>query len=216
MPAMKLIFSFDFISPYAYLAWTRIHALAARCHVEVEPRAVLLAGLLNHHGQKGPAEIPAKRAYVFRDVTRRAKLLGIPVAPPPSHPFKPLLALRAVHAAPDRALIDGLFAATWGGASTTGVDDPSTVERIANEAGLDGAAIVAQTNTPEIKEALRRATEQAIAEGVFGVPTMQIGGELFWGLDSLDLLERYASSGEGAISPSEIAAFLAVKPSAVR
>src|SRR5688500_4915348 len=133
----RLVFSFDFISPYAYLAWTQIHKLAERCGLEVEPRAVLFAGLLNHHGQKGPAEIPSKRAYIFKDCVRRARLLRVPIAPPRSHPFHPLLALRAVHAAPQdrkRALIDGLFAATWGDAKERGIDDPEIVHRIAKQA----------------------------------------------------------------------------------
>lgn len=209
---MTILFSFDFISPYAYLAWTQIHALAERAGTSVEPNAVLFAGLLNHHGQKGPAEIPAKRAYIFKDVVRRARVLGVPIAPPPSHPFNPLLALRAVHAAPaqsKRALIDFLFAATWGGASATGVDDPATLER----AGIEG--LVAEASSQPAKDALRRATEAAIARGVFGVPTMEAGGELFWGLDSFDLLERHLR-GEGAIPSGELESFLAVKATARR
>jgi 2-hydroxychromene-2-carboxylate isomerase len=213
---MRISFSFDFISPYAYLAWTQIHALAERNGARVSPNAVLFAGLLNHHGTKGPAEIPAKRAYIFRDAIRRARALDVKIAPPPSHPFNPLLALRAVHAAPEenqRALIDGLFAATWGGASATGIDDPKTVERAANDAGLDGAALIA--GAAKAKDALRTATDEAIARGVFGVPSMEIDGELFWGLDSLDLLERHLR-GERPIGAREIEGFLAIQPTASR
>ena len=87
-------FHFDFISPYAYLAWTQIHALAARHGRSVEPVPVLFAALLDHHGTKGPAEIPAKRRYLMFDVVRKARALGVPIGPPPAHPFDPLLALR--------------------------------------------------------------------------------------------------------------------------
>jgi 2-hydroxychromene-2-carboxylate isomerase len=209
-------FSFDFISPYAYLAWTQIHGLAERSSATIEPNAVLFAGLLNHHGQKGPAEIPAKRTYVFKDSIRRARALGVPIAPPPSHPFNPLLALRAVHAAPPshrRALIDQLFAATWAGASKTGVDDPATVERAATAAGLDGRDLIERAQSS--KDALRAATDEAIARGVFGVPAMEVGGELFWGVDSLDLLERHLR-GDAAITADDLERYLSVKPTASR
>ena len=90
-----LLFYFDFISPYAFLAWTQIRGIAARCEREVEPVPVLFAGLLNAHDQKGPAEIPAKRRYLFKDIARKAHRLGVAsVAPPPAHPFNPLLPLR--------------------------------------------------------------------------------------------------------------------------
>jgi 2-hydroxychromene-2-carboxylate isomerase len=184
-------FYFDFISPYAYLAWTQIHELAGRFEARVEPSPVLLAGLLNHHGQKGPAEIPAKRLYLFKDTLRRARSLDVPFSPPPTHPFNPLLALRAACAAPDeakRALIDALFAATWGDAREKGVDRREVVADAARAAGLDADALLARAATPEIKDALRTATDEAIAAGVFGVPTMRVGDELFWGTDTLEFL----------------------------
>lgn len=211
-------FHLDFISPYAYLAWTQIHALADRCGAVVEVAPVLFAGLLNHHGQKGPAEIPAKRRYVFKDTLRRAILLGVPVAPPSSHPFNPLLALRAVMAAPPdakRALVDGLFAATWGRAAVKGIDRAEVVESVARDAGLDGAALVARAAAPDVKDALRRATEDAIAAGVFGVPSMQVGAEIFWGLDSFDLLEHHLR-GEDPITPELLETLLAIPSSAQR
>lgn len=211
-------FHFDFISPYAYLAWTQIHALAGRHDAEVEPVPVLFAGLLNHHGQKGPAEIPAKRVYVFKDTLRRATLLKVPVAPPPTHPFNPLLALRAVHAASaesKRALIDGPFAATWGRAPVKGIDRAEVVEAAARDAGLDGAALIAKAGEQEAKDALRAATEEAIAAGVFGVPTMRVGDELFWGLDSFDLLERYLQ-GDDPVTPELLAEIRAMRASAQR
>ena len=125
-----LTFYFDLGSPYAYLAWTQIHAIAARRHATVEPTPVLFAGLLNAHGQKGPAEIPPKRIYVFKDTLRRARRLGIPLSPPPSHPFNPLLALRAssLELPEDRrrALVDALFRATWGGGESPSL--PGLVE----------------------------------------------------------------------------------------
>lgn len=199
-------FYFDFISPYAYLAWTQIHALAARHERAVVPVPILFAGLLNAHGQKGPAEIPAKRAYLFKDITRLAHRFGVPATPPPAHPFNPLLALRVsslpMEATQRRALIDRLYAATWGGGP--GVTDPAVIAVAATEAGLDGAAVVREAESPEAKDRVRRQTEEAIAAGAFGVPTMVVGKELFWGVDSLPHLELFLE-GRDPVEPDILA-----------
>lgn len=187
-----LLFYFDFVSPYAFLAWTQVHAIAARNGRTVDAIPVLFAGLLDAHGTKGPAEIPAKRLYTFRDAYRKAHRLGLaPLLPPPSHPFNPLLALRVASLPLDadakRRLIDALFQATW--VLGTGVETPEAVAAAATTAGLDGEALVRAAQTPEAKQRLRAATEQAVASGVFGVPTAVADGELFWGTDGLELVE---------------------------
>ncbi|MFT5681279.1 MAG: 2-hydroxychromene-2-carboxylate isomerase [Myxococcota bacterium] len=184
-------FLFDYISPYAYIAWSQIHALAARHGRAVEPVPVLFAAMLNANDTRGPAEIPSKRLYTFMDVTRTATFLDIPLSPPPAHPFNPLLALR-VTALPmpketRKILIDRLFEATWG--DGPGVTDPDVVDRIAAEVGVVDAAQRAQD--PAIKREIRDSTAQAIAEGVFGVPTILADGEIFWGYDSFGHLDRF-------------------------
>jgi 2-hydroxychromene-2-carboxylate isomerase len=187
-------FLFDVISPYAYVAWHRVHAVAARHGRAVEPVPVLFAGLLGAHGTKGPAEVPAKRAYVFKDAARAARVAGVSFGMPPEHPFNPLLALRVAGEPMDeerrRALITALFGAVWGGGGP-GVTDPATVAAIASGVGLDGAALIAAAGREPAKARLRAATDAAIAAGVFGVPTMLVDGELFWGNDSLDHVDRF-------------------------
>ncbi|MEO0326551.1 MAG: 2-hydroxychromene-2-carboxylate isomerase [Myxococcota bacterium] len=182
---------FDFLSPYAYLGWHGAKPLAAEHGLSLRPRPVLFAALLGAHGHKGPAEIPPKRLWVFKETFRRAALAGLPFGPPESHPFRPLLALRCVLAAPEAqrpALVDRLFAEAWGGEASRGLQDPETVARRAHEAGLDGAALVAAAGSDAVKASLRAETEAALARGVFGVPTYAAGDELFWGYDALDLV----------------------------
>lgn len=184
-------FHFDFISPYAYLAWTQIHDIARRHDRTVEPVPVLFAGLLKHWGHKGPAEIPPKRRYVWKDIRRNATLLGQPICPPPEHPFKPLLALRvaSLEMKPQARsrLVNALFGATW--ASGEGVTDPAVVERIATSCGVPNA--VDRAGQDAAKAALHRSTQAAIERGLWGVPSIDVDGELFWGLDSLQHLERF-------------------------
>ncbi len=192
---MKTVqFHFDFLSPYAYLAW---HALLdaqkvrGDFHLEVLP--TLLAPLLQHGGQKGPAEIPDKRTYVFKDVVRGAAKVGVKLVPPPAHPFNPLLALRAVCAArPDvqPTAVSALYAVAWGGKryGAAGLDDAAVTQAALDDAGLDGAGLIEAAGSFEVKAQLRANTESAIEQGVFGVPSMIVGRELFWGFDALSYL----------------------------
>lgn len=191
---MTVRFLFDFISPYAYVAWHRVHAIAARHRRVVEPVPVLFAGLLAAHGTKGPAEVPAKRAYVFKDAARAAHAAGLTFGMPPAHPFNPLLALRLAGGELDegarRDLITALYRAVWGGGGP-GVTDPAVVAAIVDGIGLDGAALVAAAGAEPAKARLRAATDAAIADGAFGVPTLFVDGELFWGNDSLEHVDRF-------------------------
>jgi 2-hydroxychromene-2-carboxylate isomerase len=181
----------DPVSPYAWLGLRDLGRLeAAGARIVVHP--VLFAGLLNAHGNIGPAEVPAKRRYLFRDVMREAARRGLPFAGPPGHPFNPLLALRMCTAVADDtargALLMAFTCATW----ERGADlmDDATLVRLADEAGLDGAGLLAAAQTPAVKQALADTTAQAVADGVFGVPTFRIAGdgELFWGADRIDAL----------------------------
>jgi 2-hydroxychromene-2-carboxylate isomerase len=186
-------FLFDFVSPYSYLAWTQIHAVAARHGRDVVSVPILFAALLDANGQKGPAEIPSKRAYLFKDCVRIAHTFGVPFALPPSHPFNPLLALRVASVPLEtearRALVDRLYRAAWG--DGTGVTEAAVVERLAREAGLDGARLLEDAQSAEGKARVKRQTDEALAASVFGVPTAIADGEVFWGTDSLPHLERF-------------------------
>lgn len=194
MPTLD--FAFDFISPYAYFGWCGIHAVADRHGYQVRPVPVLFAAMLNHHGQLGPAEIPAKRHHTFMDCQRTARRLGLPFAPPPAHPFNPLLALRvaSLPQATD-ALITALFQEVWAGGR--GVTEPEVVAAVAAAHGIPDA--IERAAEPEAKAAVRTATEAAIARGAFGVPTVWVGESLFWGHDSFANLEEHlAGRGIGA------------------
>jgi 2-hydroxychromene-2-carboxylate isomerase len=179
---------FDYLSPYAYLAWLGIGELCEPRGVELRLRPVLLAGLLQRWGQLGPAEIPPKRQFVARDAARIAARRGITLCMPAQHPFNPLPALRAslpeVAGGAQPRVVAAIFRAGWSEGADIG--DPKLLARIFESAGLPGEELLAKAGTAEAKAALKRSTDEAIALGVFGVPTMIFGGELFWGNDQLE------------------------------
>jgi 2-hydroxychromene-2-carboxylate isomerase len=130
---------------------------------------------------------------MWKNLLRKAAQLGIPLSPPAFLPFNPLLALRLsllpFEDAERRALIDALFRAVW--VRGMHVSDVAVVEQVVNEIGLPGADLIAKAQDPEIKALLRRQTDEAIAHGVFGVPSMEVGDELFWGYDDFPYLELF-------------------------
>jgi 2-hydroxychromene-2-carboxylate isomerase len=194
-PASVLRFYFDYISHNAYIAWTQLPKLEQRYGLTIEPVPVLFAGLLNAHHQRGPAEVRPKAMWMGRNVLRKAAILGVPLNPPQHHPYNPLLSLRVssldMSAADRRRLIDAIFAAVW--VESQHVAEERVVERVAERAGFNGPDLVAQTDDPAIKSRLRAQTDAAIAAGVFGVPTMIVNSELFFGYDDFPYMEMVLS-----------------------
>jgi 2-hydroxychromene-2-carboxylate isomerase len=217
MSDRALRFYFDYISPNAYLVWTRLPALEERHGVHVVPVPVLFAGLLEAYGQLGPAEVPPKVRWMTRNNLRKAAILGVPLEPPAFHPFNPLLALRVSSVAIDdgakRRLVSVLFEAVW--VRGLHVAEAAVVERVVREAGLDAGALLEAASTPECKALLRAQTDAAIARGVFGVPTMEVGDELFWGYDDMPYLERYLA-GNDPLDPTRLTRWSTPRASATR
>jgi 2-hydroxychromene-2-carboxylate isomerase len=177
---------FDVLSPFAYLGLRDLERLPPGVEVEFVP--VLLAALLAHFGQIGPAEIPSKRRFTYRFVLWRARRMGVPLRLPPAHPFNPLTALRLVIAAgSDRraatAVLDAVFR------DGRDVSDPAVIAGLARE--LDVADPERAVSDPAVKERLRSNTDWAIARGVFGVPTLVIGEQIFWGQDAFGMALDY-------------------------
>lgn len=177
---------FDFISPFAYLQQETFRNLPE--DIVIQPVPVLFAGLLNHWESKGPAEIPAKRIFTYRHSVWLGRKHNIPLRMPPAHPFNPLKALRLVTALNhDVEIIRAIFRFIW--ADGKSVDDDETWNELMNQLGVDNADSLC--NQAEIKNRLRQNTEDAIAKSIFGVPTLEINGEIFWGFDATDMAIEY-------------------------
>lgn len=184
--AIKVSWVFDIISPFAYLGFHDLKRLPAGVEVEFVP--VLLAAMLSHYGQMGPAEIAPKRRFTYRFVLWRARQAGLPLRFPPAHPFNPLAALRLVIAAGSDARAAGLVldAVFRDGRD---VSDPKVIAELAGSLGV--ADPQRALSDPQVKERLRHNTDWALARGVFGVPTLISGTEAFWGQDAFGMALDY-------------------------
>lgn len=177
---------FDPISPFAYLHFKLFHELPASLEIEYIP--VLLAGLLKHWEHKGPAEIPAKRVYTYRYVTWRAQNLGIPFTMPPCHPFNSLSALRLlIGAGATPANVTAAFDMIW--KEGRDLQNAGEIAELGKKLGIDNVQAVLADG--KVKAALKANTDRAIAAGVFGVPTFMVGECLFWGQDSIEMMQDY-------------------------
>ncbi|MDQ3270332.1 MAG: 2-hydroxychromene-2-carboxylate isomerase [Pseudomonadota bacterium] len=173
------VWYFDFISPFAYLQWPKIKALMEEREVALHP--IVFAAVLAERGQKGPAEIPGKREFTYRHALWLARAAGVPLKFPPAHPFNPIAALRLCLAAGSSPVaIDALFDWIW--VRGRAGDSLAALAPVAQALGVDPAV----AGEGAIKRDLRANTDAAMAAGVFGVPTLAIGPDLFWGQDAHD------------------------------
>jgi 2-hydroxychromene-2-carboxylate isomerase len=186
---MQAEWYFDFISPFSYLQLRRIVAL--RSELEITPIPILFGAVLSHLGTVGPAEIAGKREFTYRFVQWRAERDGVALTFPPTHPFNPIAALRlAIAAGSTWPAITAIFEHLWkhGRAGDTG----EALADVGRAIGIDDVASAIGSET--VKATLRTNTESAIAAGVYGVPTLHIGGELFWGEDATDMVRDYLAN----------------------
>jgi 2-hydroxychromene-2-carboxylate isomerase len=185
----QITFYLDFISPFAYLAFEQLPVALKGVSYSVTHKPILFGAILKHHGQLGPAEIAPKRDWTYRHVLWLAHSLGVPLQMPHSHPFNPLGLLRLAVACdadgtPNRYVCETLFRHVWcGGAEASDAARQQTV--------TDPLAPTRTPNSDEVKAQLKANTDEAIARGVFGVPTFEVDGKLFWGVDALPMLRAY-------------------------
>ena len=186
----EVVFFFDVVCPYAYLGSTQIEAVAARAGARLEWKPMLLGGVFQAIGRKDVPTPEAKRAAMAEDFRRQVRHLGVPLAWPAEHPRKTVDAMRLCVAAGERVadVAKALYRAYW--VDGLDVTDRAVLARVAAAHGVDLGAI----DTPAIKDQLRKNTDEAVAAGVFGAPSMLVTNEhgrfLFFGQDRLDFVEK--------------------------
>jgi 2-hydroxychromene-2-carboxylate isomerase len=190
MMSKQVEFFFDVGSPTSYLAWTQLPALCAQAGAELVYRPMLLGGVFQATGNASPANVPAKARYMDADMARYARRYGVPLASNPFFPINTLVLMRGAAGAQLRApgrfddYLRGVFRAMW--IEPRNLNDPAIAAQALAAAGFDPAEVMGWANDAEVKAALRATTEEAVARGVFGAPTMFVGAAMFFGQDRLD------------------------------
>lgn len=183
-------FFFDVGSPASYLAWTQLPRLCADAGATLVYRPMLLGGVFQATGNASPATVRAKGAYMEKDLTRYARRYGVPYRRNPHFPIITLALMRAVTGVqmrmPERLqdFLTVVFHAMW--VEPKNLNDPALVGQTLTEGGFDPQAILALTAEADVKTALRATTDEAVARGVFGAPTVFVGDLMFFGQDRLD------------------------------
>ncbi len=185
-------FLFDFGSPAAYLAWTQLPKLASDTGATIDAQPMLLGGVFQATGNRAPIAVPLKGSYLFKDMDRFARRYGVPLVMNPHFPINTITLMRidvgmldAGHAQL-QAYRDAVFRAIW--VDKRNMNDADTVAEVLTAAGLDAPKLLAIAADPQVKEALKTRTQQAVERGVFGAPTFFVGDEMFWGQDRLDFV----------------------------
>jgi 2-hydroxychromene-2-carboxylate isomerase len=192
MDPRQIEFFFDFGSPTAYLAYTQLPKIAMECRAQIVWRPMLLGGVFKATGNQSPVMVAPKGRWMWQDMDRWARRYGAPLAVNPHFPINTLALMRGAAGyqmrEPDRFLryVDVMYKATWEKARN--LNDPAVVAATLQEAGFDPAAFVALTGDPEVKARLIATTDEAVQRGVFGAPTMFVGGDMFFGQDRLEFV----------------------------
>lgn len=190
----RVEFFFDFGSPTAYLAWSQLPRICQAHQAELIYRPMLLGGVFKATGNQSPVMIAAKGRYMHQDMQRYATRYGVTLNMNPYFPINTLYLMRAASAValyePARleAFIKTIYEAMWVQALNMG--KISVLNEVLEQAGFDPQSLLAQIEQPEVKAALIATTDEAIARGVFGAPTVFVGDEMFFGQDRLDFIAQ--------------------------
>ena len=181
----KVDWYFDFISPFAYLQFSQFKKFENELNITIHP--VVFGALLKHWGQLGPAEIVPKRIFTYRFFKWKADRLGIEYTMPPSHPFNPLPALLLCIAGNStyevtKEIFDIIYKQGQQPDQKEGI---KKLEAVVNEYT---SSTHSRRDESALKKILRSNTSKAIENGVFGVPTFVVEGQVFWGGDASDMM----------------------------
>jgi 2-hydroxychromene-2-carboxylate isomerase len=192
----QLEFFFDCSSPWTYLAFTRVQDVIARTKARVEWRPILVGGIFNAVNQdvyqRRANPDPRKAVYTKKDLQDWARLAGIRIGEPPVFPVRAVEPMRAVIAADEKGkllqLSKALFEAYWG--DLEDISQKDVLARIYKAVGLDSEWVFTRSAASDVKERLKANTDEVIARGGFGSPTMFINKtDMFFGNDRLPLVE---------------------------
>jgi len=185
-------FYFDYGSPTSYLAYAQMPGVAERTGAVIHYKPILLGGVFQATGNASPMDVPAKRQWMLQDMAFFARRYGVAFRHNPHFPINTLHLMRgAIHAQRQGFLIpysNAIFRAMW--ADGVDLSQPARIADVLDKAGIDAAAVMAATQDPAVKDALKAETEAAVKRGLFGAPVVFVGDEMFFGQDRVPYAEE--------------------------
>ncbi len=190
--AQVIEFYYDFTSPYSYLAHKRLQQLKDEYDAIVEYKPVLLGGIFKATENRPPIAVAPKGSYMLTDLQRYATRYRVPFRMNPYFPINSVKLMRGALAAKQQGNLeqysDAIFQAMWEDGKALG--DDTVIADVLNKAGLNGSELLAANDDAPIKEQLRLETDKAVERGLFGVPTMIMGAEIYFGQDRMFFIEE--------------------------
>lgn len=187
----KVEFFFDVGSPASYLAWTQLESIAQRTNAKIIWRPMLLGAVFQATGNASPAAVPAKGAYMLKDLQHFSNIYGVPFNFNPFFPLNTMHLMRGATAyleEPEfQTYLAAIFNALW--SEQLNMESPEVVAEVLTKAGIDVTDFMARISETEAKARLKATTEEAVARGVFGAPSFFVNDEMFFGQDRLSFVE---------------------------
>ena len=195
----ELEFFFDYGSPFSFIAQSQLAGLAERTGARMIYRPMLLGGVFKATGNRSPALEPVepKRAHGSLDMARWVDFYGIDFRFNPHFPINTLSLMRHAHAAIEQGVFEAFHTAVWPAfwVESLNLGDPEILADVLSRSGLDATGLAERSLAPEIKEAVRATTDEAVSRGAYGAPTFFVGDQMFFGNDRLLFVERALSAG---------------------
>ena len=190
-------FYFDFVSPATYLAYTQLPQIAQRTGAEIVYKPFLLGGALKASGNQAPMVVPAKGAWMITDLDRFAKRYGVEMTFNPNFPINSVTIMRGAIWAQQQDFLEkyctAMFRAMW--VDQVNLGEAAEVVKVLSSIDIDPQQFQTAVSDQSVKDKLRATTDEAVARGAFGAPTMFVGEQMFFGQDRLDFVEEALSKG---------------------
>tara|TARA_X000000368_G_scaffold393178_1_gene358666 strand:+ start:544 stop:1131 length:588 start_codon:yes stop_codon:yes gene_type:complete len=181
-------FYFDFISPYSFISYKKIRQIIKKENIVFKLKPVLLGGLHNLHNIKAPAFIPAKAKFMIRDCKMVAEKNKISFKFNSYFPIKTLGLMRGVLIAEEDNIqnyyIEKIYDAIW--VDGLNMNDQNIIDKVLKNMEINPKTFFLRSSNQNIKNLLKKKTDEAFQKGVFGAPTFCVNNKLFWGQDRLE------------------------------
>ncbi|MFL2889709.1 MAG: 2-hydroxychromene-2-carboxylate isomerase [Pelagibacteraceae bacterium] len=181
-------FYFDFVSPYSFIAHQDLKKIEKKYSIKIKYKPILLGGIHNLHNIKAPAFIPAKAKFMIRDCKLIAEKNKIQFKFNSYFPIKTLNLMRGVLVANEddftSLYVEKIFDAIW--KDGLNMNDQNIIDKVLKNIDINPKTFFLRSSSQNVKNLLKKKTDEAYEKGIFGAPTFLVNNKIFWGQDRLE------------------------------